>query len=56
MKYNAKAYDRFQLTVKKGERDAIALAIKKTGQSRNAFILEAIREKLEREGVYLEIP
>ena len=48
-KYNEKTYDRFQISVPKGKRDEIMDAVKKSGLSRNAFIVAAIWEKIERD-------
>ena len=48
-KWIAKAYDRINLTVPKGERDTIKAAADKDGQSVNAYILQAIRERMSRE-------
>ena len=45
-KYNEKAYYRFQLSVPKGERTDIDEAVKKSGLSRNAFIVTAVKEKI----------
>ncbi|MFB0845783.1 type II toxin -antitoxin system TacA 1-like antitoxin [Paenibacillus oleatilyticus] len=48
-KYNAANYDSILLRVKKGESQVIDAAAEKSGKSRNAFILEAIEEKIERQ-------
>ncbi|SCW74963.1 Protein of unknown function [Paenibacillus tianmuensis] len=48
-KYNAANYDSFLLRVKKGETQVIDAAAERSGKSRNAFIMEAIEEKIERE-------
>ena len=51
-KYNAKAYDRIELKVKKGEKDKIkAHAEKKDNGSINGFVNRAIRETMERDNV-----
>ncbi|MEK8132355.1 transcriptional regulator [Paenibacillus filicis] len=47
-KYNAANYDQVKFTVKKGERERIDEAAVRLGLSRNAFILEAIEEKLRK--------
>ncbi|WP_339189860.1 transcriptional regulator [Paenibacillus sp. FSL P2-0121] len=48
-KYNAANYDQVKLWVKKGDRERIDAAAKAVDMSRNAFILEAIEEKIKRE-------
>lgn len=48
-KYNAKSYDRVYLTVKKGEKDIIEAAATAAGMSVNAYINEAIQERIERD-------
>lgn len=48
-RYNEKAYDRINLTVKKGKKDVIADHVKKTGESVNGFINRAIEETIERD-------
>ena len=49
-RYISKAYDRINLTVPKGQKDVIkAHAIKYGGMSVNAFIQQAINEKMERD-------
>lgn len=50
-KYNAANYEQIKLWGKKGDRDRIDEAAKKKVMSRNAFILEAIEEKMERDGM-----
>ncbi|EHL08956.1 toxin-antitoxin system, antitoxin component, ribbon-helix-helix domain protein [Desulfitobacterium hafniense DP7] len=47
-KYNEKAYDRIALTVPKGEKEQIRVVAEKQGKSLNAFINEAIREKIQK--------
>lgn len=50
-KWNAKAYDRINLTVPKGQKDVIrAHAELYDGGSVNAFIWRAIMEAMERDG------
>ena len=46
-RYNKKTYDQIRIRIRKEETDIIRAAAK--GRSMNAFILEAIREKIERE-------
>lgn len=48
-KYNAKAYDRINLIVKKGERDELKIHAENQGESLNGFINRAIREAVERD-------
>ncbi|MEK3944968.1 MULTISPECIES: transcriptional regulator [unclassified Paenibacillus] len=48
-KYNAANYDQVKLWVKKGDREKIDAVAKQLDKSRNAFILEAIEEKISRE-------
>lgn len=47
-KYNEKAYDRIEFTVPKGEREIIAAAAKEAGMSVNAFIKEALADKMKK--------
>lgn len=47
--YIAKAYDRINLTVPKGEKDMIKTHAEKHGESVNAFVWRAIRETMERD-------
>lgn len=46
--YNAKAYDRINLTVPKGKKEVIQAAAKENGESVNAFINRAIDTCLEK--------
>lgn len=48
-KYNAKAYDRIALQVKKGRKDIIKAHAENRGESLNGFINKAIDEKIERD-------
>ena len=48
-KYMKENYDRINLTVPKGDKEKIAIAAAAAGQSVNAFINEAIREKMEKQ-------
>ncbi|BFH10715.1 transcriptional regulator [Paenibacillus melissococcoides] len=50
-KYNSANYDQIKLWGRKGDRERIDVAAAKSGKSRNAFIMEAIEEKIEREGL-----
>jgi len=47
-KYNEKAYDRVEFTVPKGEKAEIVAAAQCAGLSMNAFIKEAVKEKIAR--------
>ena len=46
-KYIANHYDRILVTVPKGKREIIKEAASKEGKSLNAFILQAINEKVK---------
>jgi uncharacterized protein (DUF1778 family) len=48
-KYNAANYDRIELRVAIGNKDALKDHAEKRGETLNAFINRAIREALERE-------
>ena len=48
-KYQDKAYDRIGLLVPKGQKELIQAFAKAQNKSLNAFIVEAIKEKMERE-------
>ena len=48
-KYNAKAYDRIALQVKKGLKDSIKAHAESRGESLNGFINRAINETIERD-------
>lgn len=48
-KYNAKAYDRIELKVKKGEKDKLKLHAESRGESLNGFINRAIAETVSRD-------
>lgn len=45
-RYNAKAYDRINIAVPKGKKDEIKAAADQEGKSVNAYIIEAIDEKM----------
>ena len=47
-KYISKAYDRINLLVPKGDKDEIKAAADAAGQSINAYILDAVRERMQR--------
>lgn len=48
-KYNAKAYDRINLTVPKGKKEIIQAHAETTGESVNGFINRAVDEAIERD-------
>lgn len=48
-KYNAANYDRIEIKVPKGEKEKISQAAAAAGQSVNAYIGQAINERMERE-------
>lgn len=48
-KYNAKAYDRIALQVKKGRRETLKSHAQSRGESLNGFINRAIDETIERD-------
>lgn len=50
-KWMEKAYDRIGLLVPKGEKEIIKAFATAQNKSLNAFIVEAIKEKMERERV-----
>ena len=47
--WNARNYDRINLTVKKGQKQVIQDHAEKTGESVNGFINRAIEEAMERD-------
>lgn len=47
-RYNAKAYDRIGLVVKKGEKEKLQAIAAEQGQSLNSFITTAIEEHIDR--------
>jgi predicted HicB family RNase H-like nuclease len=47
-RYNEKAYDRIEFTVPKGDKTGIAAAARAVNMSLNAFIKEAVKEKINR--------
>lgn len=48
-KYNAKAYDRINLTMPKGKKEIIQSHAEELGESTNAFINRAIEETMKRD-------
>ena len=47
-KYNDKAYDRFTVSVKKGDKEKIAAFAAERGESLNGFINQLIADVMER--------
>lgn len=48
-RYNAKAYDRIEVVVPKGQKEIIKAHAAITGESVNAFIFRAITQAMERD-------
>lgn len=49
-RYNAKTYDDIRLRVSKGQKEVIKAHAAARGQSVNGYIVEAVNEKIERDG------
>ena len=49
MKYMKNNYDRIELKVPKGEKEKMQSFAQQQGKSLNAFVNEAIKEKIERD-------
>lgn len=49
-RYSDKAYDRINIAIPKGKKEIIKQAAEKAGQSVNAYVQQAINERLQREG------
>lgn len=49
-KYNSKTYERFEITVKAGEKEKIKQRAGKLGKSINAYITDLIYKDIEKEG------
>lgn len=49
-KYEDKAYDRISVVFKKGDKERIREISDRQNKSLNAFIVEAVNEKIERAG------
>ena len=47
--YNTRAYDRLVLVVSKGDGEKIKAAAAAAGQSANAYMVQAVRERMENE-------
>lgn len=50
-KWDANNLDRIQLIVKKGEKELIKAAAEAVGESLNSYIVQATKERMEREKV-----
>lgn len=50
-RYNAKAYDRIGIVVKKGQKDIITAICEKNGESLNGYINRLIAEDMAKNGV-----
>lgn len=50
-KYIAKAYDRINLTIPKGDKDKLQAHAQAQGESVNGFIKRAIHETMERDNM-----
>ena len=48
-KYNAKAYDRINIAVPKGQKDIIKAPAERKGESINGFVNRAINETMQRD-------
>ena len=49
-KYNAKSYDRIEISVYKGEKTKIKEHAQKKGKSLNSYIYDLIKEDMKKEG------
>lgn len=49
-RYNAKAYDRINIAVPKGQKDIIKAHAESKGESINGFVNRAIDETMQRDG------
>jgi predicted HicB family RNase H-like nuclease len=47
-RYNAKAYDRFTISVKKGQKEEIQQYAQSMGMSMNGFIVNAIEDAMKK--------
>jgi len=48
-KYNAKAYTKLMVRIRKEDEEEIRAAIEASGESVNGYIIKAIRQRMERE-------
>lgn len=55
-KYNAKAYDRIEMKVRKGEKAAIVAHAEKMGETLNKFLNRAVRQTVQSDGGELTVP
>lgn len=53
-KYNAKAYDRIEIKVKKGQKKIIQQHADNNGKSINSYIVDLVREDLTEHGIDLD--
>lgn len=53
-KYNAANYEQIPVRVKKGGAGQIEAAAAKAGMSRNAYIMEAVIERMKQDGIEYE--
>ena len=54
-RYVAANYDRINVTFKKGEKDLLRTAADKVNKSVNAYIVDAVHEAMERDGIPTEV-
>lgn len=54
-RYVAANYDRINVTFKKGEKDLLRTAADKANKSVNAYIVDAVHEAMERDGIPTEV-
>lgn len=49
-RYNEKAYDRISIAIPKGKKEKIQACAAQMGKSLNAYVGEAVDEKMKRDG------
>ncbi len=49
--YNKKNYDRMEILMKKGKKEAVKAAAKAEKQSVSEYVMQAVDERMEREGM-----
>jgi len=54
-RYNAKAYDRINFVVPKGEKEKIKAAAEAAGESVNQYILKAVKYRMEQNKINQQI-
>ena len=54
--YNSKAYDRINFILPKGEKEKVRAAADQAGQSVNAYIAQALAERMTRDGFSISAP